>query len=309
MRLNVSCLLVLVSCLALPAFAENELTRRTLANAPESPSTETAPIAPAKSAPSPAQQELQSLVSRQWRLFSEATRENNPNFDEDTFKQRCQELLFDYEAYVKKYPDVAAGYAAYGIFLSKVDMRRQSVAILLKANKLDPDQPLVKNQIGNYLAEEGKVIEAANYYTAAIKLAPEEPLYHYQLGTLLHEAQDLFVKSGQWTAAAVERASFNAFQKAAELAPDRIEFVYRHCESYYDLTTPRWDEALSAWDALEAKVSTPLEKQTIRLHRANIYIRLKKMGEARELLASVSESALTKQKEKLIADLPENGKQ
>jgi hypothetical protein len=43
-----------------------------------------------------------------------------------------------------------------------------------------------------------------------------------------------------------------AFRKAAELAPDRLEFTYRYAESFYDLTTPDWDGALKAWNTLEA---------------------------------------------------------
>lgn len=255
-----------------------------------------------------AQHELQSILVRQQRLFNDAVRESSKAFDEDNFKQQAQEILYDYENYTKKWPDVAAGYVAYGLFLSKCDMRRESIAILLRANRLNPNLPVVKNQIGNYLAEEGKVLEAANYFTAAINLAPDEPLYHYQLGTLLHEAGDTFSKSGQWTAAALERSMFNAFKKAAELAPDRVEFTYRFCEAYYDLREPIWDEALTAWGALEAKMSTPLEKETVRLHRANILLKQQRWADARELLASISNSTLSKQKEKLIAELPENRK-
>ena len=57
--------------------------------------------------------------------------------------------------------------------LWKISMRKQAVAILLKANQLDPDIPLVKNELGNYLAEEGKPLEALNYYLSAVKLEPE----------------------------------------------------------------------------------------------------------------------------------------
>lgn len=257
---------------------------------------------------SQAQRELQSILTRQQRLFLDASREDNANFDEDNFKQHAQDILYDYETYIKKYPEQAAGLAAYGLFLSKTGMRREAVAIFLRANKLDPNIALVKNQLGNYLAEDGKIIEAANYFTAAINLDPQEPLYHYQLGTLLREGKDVFVKSGQWTAEAVEQSMFKAFKRAAELAPDRIEFTYRFCESYYDLSNPVWDEALAAWIALEQKVSAPIEKEAIHLHRANILLKQNRPADARELLATVSNPKLSSQKEKLIAELPENKK-
>ena len=178
---------------------------------------------------------------------------------------------------------------------------------MLKANELDADQPLVKNQIGNYLAEEGKPLEALPYYMAAIKLAPKEPLYHYQLGTLLYEARDDFLKAGEWRQEAIDHAIHEAFRQAAELAPDRIEFTYRYAESFYDLQPPDWDGALKEWAKLEEKAETPIERETMRLHAANVLIKQGKMDHARELLKTIEQTGLSKQKEKLVAQLPPAG--
>ena len=180
--------------------------------------------------------------------------------------------------------------------------------MLLKANQFDPDIPLVKNQLGNYLAEEGRPLEAAPYFLAAIKLEPNEPLYHYQLGTLLTVARDDFIKSGEWSRAALDRAMHHAFQRAAELAPDRFEFAYRYAESFYDLETPDWDGALKAWADLEEKAPTPVERQTMRLHAANALIKAGRRDHARALLDTVDEPALQTQKQKLVAQLAETAK-
>jgi tetratricopeptide (TPR) repeat protein len=166
----------------------------------------------------------------------------------------------------------------------------------------------VKNQLGNYIAEEGRPLEAVNYFLAAIKLAPNEPLYHYQLGTLLAEARDDFIKSGEWTRVSLDRAMHEAFRRAAELAPDRFEFAYRYAESFYDLDQPDWEAALKAWGALEEKAPTEIEKQTMRLHAANIFIKLGKPEHARTLLETVTEPSLATQKQKLVAQLDESGK-
>ncbi len=256
--------------------------------------------------PSPAQRELQSIVTRQQRLMAEAVQqEDGPTFDAENFRTKMQEIAFDYESYIAKYPDTAAGYAAYGYFLSKIDpLPKQTVVMLLKANQLDPNLPLVKNQLGKYLAEEGKPLEAVNYFIAATRLDPEEPLYHYQLGQLLAAARDDFLKSGNWTRPQLDKAMHEAFRRAAELAPQRIEFTYRYAESFYDLETPDWEGALKQWQALEEKAKPGVEQQVIRLHRANVLIQQGKPTEAQALLATVTEPTLTKQKEKLVAQLP-----
>lgn len=256
---------------------------------------------------SPADQKLAQLLARQQKLFAEGAKEN-PKFDDENFKTQLQELSFDYEVFLKENPKMAKGYAAFGAFLNKVDMRKQAGAMYLKSNQLDPNQPFVKNQLGNYVAEEGRPLEAVNYFLAAIKLAPKEPLYHYQLGTLLSEARDDFLKSGQWTRAQLDSAMHEGFRQAAELAPERLEFTYRYGESFYDLEKPDWTEALKLWSTLEEKAPTVVERETMRLHAANIFIKMGRFDAAKLTLAQVNEPALAKQKEKLVAQLPESAK-
>jgi tetratricopeptide (TPR) repeat protein len=249
-----------------------------------------------------AERSLKKIVERQKEVFAVAVSQGD-KLDEGSFKQQIQSITHDYELLLRNNPTFAAGYAAYGYLLSKVDMRKEATAMLLKANQLDPDIPLVKNQLGNLLAEDGKPMQAAPYFIAAIKLEPNEPLYHYQLGTLLVEARDQFLKSGEWTREALDGAMHHAFQRATELAPDRFEFAYRHAESFYDLEKPDWNAALKAWSALEEKAPTPIERQTMRLHAANICLKLGKRDHARALIETVDEPKLQGQKEKLVAQL------
>jgi hypothetical protein len=63
-----------------------------------------------------------------------------------------------------------------------------------------------------------------------------------------------------------------AFRRAAELAPDRIEFTYRYAESFYDIQDPDWAAALKAWEGLEARAQSDIERQTMRLHEANVLL-------------------------------------
>lgn len=246
---------------------------------------------------------LKQIVERQKTLLADAAKQGD-KLDQEAFRSQVQSVVHDYERLLAASPQFAAAYAAYGLLLGKVGMKKESVAMLLKANQLDSDIPLVKNQLGNFLAEEGRPLEAAPYFLAAIKLEPNEPLYHYQLGTLLTVARDDFLKSGEWTRAALDKAMHHAFQRAAELAPDRFEFAYRYAESFYDLADPDWTAALKAWADLEEKAPTPVERQTMRLHAANILLKTNKADHARALLETIDEPSLAGQKQKLIAQLP-----
>src|SRR5688500_6594218 len=254
-----------------------------------------------------AERSLKKIVERQKEIFAVAVSQGDM-LDEGSFKQKIQSVTHDYELLLRNNPSFAAGYAAYGYLLSKVNMRKEATAMLLKANQLDPDIALVKNQLGNMLAEDGKPMQAAPYYIAAIKVEPKEPLYHYQLGTLLIEARDAFLKSGEWTRETLDNAMHHAFKQAAELAPDRFEFAYRFAESFYDLDKPDWEGALKAWSALEEKAPTPIERQTMRLHAANICLKLGKRDHAQALLGTVDDPKLQGQKEKLVAQLSGSAK-
>jgi tetratricopeptide (TPR) repeat protein len=251
---------------------------------------------------------LKEIAEHQRVLFADAAAQGK-NMENAALKTGVEQLTNQYESLLRDNPGFAAGYAAYGYMLWKVGLRKEAVAILTKANELDPDIPLVKNELGNYFAEEGKPLEAINYFLSAIKLEPSEPLYHYQLGTLLCEARDDFLRSGEWTRAAVDHSMQEAFRSAAELAPDRIEFTYRYAESFYDLQDPDWAAALKAWEGLEAHAQSEIERQTMRLHEANVLLNMGKAGDARKVLAKVSDPALEAQRQKLIARMaPDAGR-
>lgn len=250
---------------------------------------------------------LKQIAERQNTLLEDAARQGK-QLDEEGLRSQLQDLCHDYELLLRDSPKFAPGYAAYGYLLSKVGMDKEALGVLQKADRLDPNIPLVKNQIGNCLAETGRPLEAVAYFLAAIRLDPKEPLYHYQLGTLLHEAGPDFIRSGEWTRDSVEHAMHEAFRRAAELAPERIEFTYRYAESFYDVRDPDWDEALKLWSRLEEQAQTPVERETMRLQAANVLIRQGKLDHARALLAAVTLPALDAQKQKLVAQLPESAK-
>ncbi|HEY4989836.1 MAG TPA: hypothetical protein VII09_08515 [Opitutaceae bacterium] len=246
-----------------------------------------------------AERGLKDIAEHQKVLFADAAAQGT-DLDEAGFKSQIEQLTHDYESLLRNNPDFAAGYASYGYMLWKVGMRKPAVAILLKANQMDPDIPLVKNELGNYLAEEGKPLEALNYFLAAVKLEPKEPLYHFQLGNLLYEARDDFLKSGEWSRAAIDHSMQEAFRNAAELAPGRIEFTYRYAESFYDVKEPDWPAALKAWEDLDVRAQSQAERETMRLHQVNVLLNMGKREPARKLLDTLSDPTMAAQKKQLL---------
>jgi tetratricopeptide (TPR) repeat protein len=248
---------------------------------------------------------LRDLVARQQAIFADAEKnQGSPDFDQDNFKSQLQQLAEAYDVLLHDHPDFAEAHADYGEMLWKIDMRKEAVIQLLQANDLDKDIPVVKNLLGNYLAEDGRPLEALPYFMAAIELAPREPLYHYNLGLLLASARDDFLKDDHWTRAALDHSMIEAFRRAAELAPGRIEYTYRYAKAFYDLETPDWENALKAWRAIEPQAKPGPELQLIHLQEANILLKQNKPDDARALLDAITDPKLAEEKQKLVAQLP-----
>jgi tetratricopeptide (TPR) repeat protein len=252
-----------------------------------------------------AEHRLKEVAEHQKVLFSDAAAQGK-NMDDAVFKTGVEQLTHEYESLLRDNPDFAAGFATYGYMLWKVGLRTEAVERLTKANQLDPTIALVKNELGNYYAEEGKPLEAVSYFQAAAKLEPTEPLYQYQLGTLLYEDRDEFLRSGEWTRASLDHSMLEAFRRAAELAPDRIEFSYRYAESFADLAEPDWPLALKLWQGLEARALSDIERQTMRLMEANVLLHMENEDQARKVLAAVTDPALDPQKQKGVAGMGAN---
>lgn len=245
---------------------------------------------------------LKEIVARQKNIFARAEAEKE-HLDEAWLRGELQNVINSYDILLQKAPDFAPAYVAYGLLLGKVGMTREAVGMLIKANQLDGGIPLVKNEIARFLAEDGKIMDALPWITAAIDLAPQEPLYHYHLGKILAEGRDDIIASGQFTRAKLDANMLQAFKRGAELAPDNFAYAYRAAEAYYDLAEPQWTEALATWTALEERAKPGVEQQTIRLHAANVLIKLDRTDHARALLASITEQPLLKQKQTLLDEL------
>ncbi|SDR98332.1 hypothetical protein [Opitutus sp. GAS368] len=253
-----------------------------------------------------AEKTLKEIVARQRDILAKADKEGD-QVDVARLRGELQAIINSYDVLIQKNPEFTPAYVTYGMLLGQVGMTREAVGILLKANKLEPNLPLVKNEIGRHLAEDGKLVEALPWIMAAIDLEPKEPLYHYHLGKLLTEGRDEFIQTGQFTRPALDKAMLEAFLRAAELAPANFGYAYRSAEAYYDLETPKWDEALALWRKLDAGVETPLEHQTLRLQQANVLLKQGKPAEARALVDTVTEIKLAKQKQTLLDQLAKAG--
>ncbi|MBK8477834.1 MAG: hypothetical protein IPL39_16470 [Opitutaceae bacterium] len=261
-----------------------------------------APYAAHAAAESMSERELKRILQRE-RTIIAAAQSAGEAMDRGNTEMQLREVVQEYESLLRRDPQFIAGFIAYGLFLNNAGEAKRAYAIFKKAEKIEPELAVIKNQLGNHHAEEGEYEKALTYYQGSVALEPKEALYHYQLGTLLYEFREFFIDAKLFTRDALLTRCGEAFARAAELAPDNIAYTYRHAESFYDLPTPDWPGALAAWKAIEQRTKAGVEQETILLQEANVLIQLGQPDTARAVLERVTAEPLQTNKKKLVDQL------
>ena len=152
-----------------------------------------------------AQSRLSTIVAKERTLFLAAN--NKRAMNEKELTRKIQDLVADFESYLADNPKDLTALILYGKFLRRVDQPGPATGVFLKADKLDPDIAVIKQQIANYLTEEGRIAEALPYLLRAVELSPDKAIYHDQLGSFLF----LFNKSCFFVRLCVSVERFRVF--------------------------------------------------------------------------------------------------
>lgn len=248
------------------------------------------------------QGELRTLVERENRLLR--LREGWEEIDDEAWQERFQALADQYDAFVADNPEYVPGLVAYGLFLDRLGYHEQAAAYLAEANRRDPNIPVVKNQLGNYLRSQEEFETALGYYLAASELAPSEALYHFQVGHLLLEQREYFEQQELLTSGELEKQMMAALRRAWELDPSEPQYGYHLGLAFNDLQEPNWLEALSHWQVMEEKVIQEFDRQLMKVHQARILIHLSEYAKAREILGQVSHENLRRHRDRVMDLLP-----
>jgi tetratricopeptide (TPR) repeat protein len=227
--------------------------------------------------------------------------------DVHSVKTELQSIVDGYERLINASPEFAAAYISYGMMLHRIGERVTSNAILARADELDPYHAIVKNQLGNYQAEEGNYLEAMAFYNMAIDLRPEEPMYHYQLGNLLFAYKKFFIDDKLFLPDGIDLEIQTKFREAAMLAPAHLPYRLRYAQSFFDVARPNWEAAIEEWQQLVDFVESPEEKQMMQLYMARTRFLMGHHTAARKIVNRIDEPSLEHSKQLLIDEI--NAKQ
>lgn len=252
-----------------------------------------------------ASNQLLAIAERETSIYQKIA--EDPDFySEADLDRRINELVQSYRSYLAEQPKDVSAYVLYGKLLRRLGEYEQAFVAFLKADELDPEIAVVKQQIGNHLAEEGKGKAALTFYLNAINLEPETAVYHFALGQLLHDFRSDFIEEAVFTREALEREMLKAFRQAAALEPQNFDFQMRLGEAYYDLSSPDWRAALVHWRRLRSESSTSIQAEILDLHQARVLGELGRFDEAGKLASGVKNPALQKSKKQILDEIAQH---
>lgn len=246
-----------------------------------------------------AERRLLDIHTRQERLM-ESYRRNPGQMETASMEMQVIQLIRSYEAHLAANPDDTTARILYGKFLNQVGQTESAIRQFLEVDRRQPDIPVVKQQIGNYLAEEGRYMAALPYFINASDLAPDVGIYPFQLGHLLYRYAEEFIRDGFFDRSTLETEMQTAFREAIHREPENYLFHLRYGESFYDLQAPDWNAAFAHWEKTAPLATSPLDRQTIRLHQARVLVELEKVPEAEMLAASISHPDLIPSRDLLL---------
>lgn len=246
-----------------------------------------------------ASERLLRIAEKEANIYQKLAEDPEFYSDED-LDRRIRELVQSYHTYLADHPKDPDAYVLYGKLLRRMGRDKEAFNAFLKADELNPRIAVVKQQIGNYLAETGETESALTFYLLAVELDPTTAVYHYGLGELLLNFGQTFIDSGIYTRDAIDREMLKCFQAAAKLEPANFDFQMRLGEAYYDLSSPDWKAAILHWNQLRKQANSPIMEQVIDLHRARILSMLGRHEDARSLADSVTNPALQMSRQQVL---------
>lgn len=218
-------------------------------------------------------------------------------------RRELQSIIGGYEKLIADSPNYAPAYVSFGLMLNRTGNAKEANAMFLKADQLDPMIPVVKNQLGNYMAEDGKYTEAYGFYMLARDLAPSEPLYHYQLGNLLVAYRKYFLADGLFAPQEMDQQILSHFRSATRRAPKEVSYKMRYAQAFFDVESPDWEIALGVWQELYSAAGSEYEQQVVRLYTARVRFELGHFQAARKLLKQIDHPSLDESKQTLTEEI------
>ncbi len=251
--------------------------------------------------------QLAKIIKKQQEFFSDSIlRVSNEN----EMTRKAQDIIASYEKHINHNPSDTNARILYGKYLRRVGQEDHAIELFIEADKINPRLAVVKQQIANYLVEQGRPVEAFPYFILTIELEPKEAVYHFHLGNFLFLFENELIHHGILAKNSAQSFMHLSFKEASLLNPENFDFRLRYAQSFFDYKDSNKTKSLEVWENIEKNFPkiTKIEKEYLKLCRAKTLLELNRQNDAVTLLKSVSSESLIEVKKSILQKSLENKK-
>ncbi|MBI1841134.1 MAG: hypothetical protein HYR88_09815 [Verrucomicrobia bacterium] len=250
-------------------------------------------------------------------------KEQGPKPDQPEIKKLTTDTVIEkkldavknaYDDFIAKHPSYAKARIAYGAFLNEISHEDAALAQWLKAKELDPSDPAVWNNLGDYYGHNGPVTNALIHYAKAIQLNPEEPTYYWNLGTVMYQYRHASGTFLNKEPIKVMDDAMALYRKALQLSPNNFLLSADYAQSFYGFPKPatsdpaadsktlrqRADLALAAWTNAYLLARDDVERQGVQIHYARWTMDTGRFAESQAALNAVTNLMFKTTKDTLL---------
>lgn len=202
-------------------------------------------------------------------------------------EQRLKPVREAYEDFLRRHPQHARAWLAYGSFLDDLGEDAEARDKWEKAREIDPSNPAAWNNLANYYGHRGPVKKAFEYYARAIELNPREPTYYQNLATTTYLFRKDAMEFYQIDEQAVFDRALDLYRQALRLDPQNFELAADYAQTYYGIRPLRAEPALAAWEAALKIAPGQDEREGVHLHLARVNLAAGRFDQARTHLEQV----------------------
>lgn len=252
-----------------------------------------------------AQKELTEIVKIQNELALDI---QTKKLRDSEIQGRLSALEKRWSSYMLENQNDITSLLIFGKFLRANEEAENAYLIFQKADKINPNLAVVKQQLATFEAETKNYASAYEHILKACELEPKTAVYQYQLGELIYFAGSKIAQAKLLAKESLEKQMLEAFKRAASLDKSNEIFLTRYAQCYYDIANHDWQNALAAWDDVIKYAKTPQARENALLNKAQIAIEIADFSGAKKFLNSVTLSEFDAHKAQMLNSVAEKEK-
>lgn len=240
----------------------------------------------------------QTLSERAARLLAIEMAAELATAGDEAASQRIESA---YKSLLADEPNYIESRISLASWLSDSERNEEAYSILVSQIEGLRDSPYGQRLMGELALRTGRAPEAAKALAQAVKLVPDSPGDHFHLANVLFLFRNELTPEFGKTPADVIETALGHFRIAMQLAPDSLQMAQAHAEIFYSIDPPRWEEALTAWEAI--RDAHPEAADFANTHIVRIALKLGRTEQAKVALQAINSPRFDEMKQRFATKI------